>query len=230
MSFRKLITLSFDDGTIQDRRLVEILNRYGIKCTFNLCSGRLGFTATTELSGRIVDTTKVEPSEVATLYAGHEIAVHTVTHPDLTKLNEDEIVRQIMEDKETLESLSGTEVVGMAYPYGGYDEMVLQILEQETPLLYARTATSSNNFEIPQRFTVWHPTCHFGQDTFFDLADAFEKAEPEKDMLFYIWGHSYELDGGDGRWEGFEEKCKRLASMEGVTFVTNREAYELLNV
>lgn len=230
MGYRKLITLSFDDGTVQDRRLVEILNRYGIKCTFNLCSGKLGFTATTELSGRTVDVTKVQPDEVAALYAGHEVAVHTVTHPDLTSLNEAEIVKQIVEDQAALERLSGQEIVGMAYPFGAYDEIVLQVVEQETSLRYARTATSSNSFEIPQRWTVWHPTCHLGQDAFFDLADAFEKAEPEKDMLFYIWGHAYELDGGDGRWEDFEEKCKRLSAMEGVEFVTNREAYELLNV
>ena len=230
MAFRKLITLSFDDGTVQDRRLVEILNRYGLKCTFNLSSGRLGFTDNTELSGSIVDTTKIQPDEVATLYAGHEVAVHTVNHLNLTTLNEDEIVWQILEDKQALERLLGNNVVGMAYPYGAYDEMVLQILEQETPLLYARTTLSSNNFEIPQRFAAWHPTCHLGQDTFFDLADAFDKAEPEKDMLFYLWGHAYELDGGEGRWEDFEETCKRLAAIKDALFVTNREAYELLNV
>lgn len=35
----KAITLSFDDGRVEDRKMVETLNRYGIKCTFNLNSG-----------------------------------------------------------------------------------------------------------------------------------------------------------------------------------------------
>ena len=35
----KALTLSYDDGVESDVRLVEILNRYGVKCTFNLNSG-----------------------------------------------------------------------------------------------------------------------------------------------------------------------------------------------
>ena len=35
----KYILLSFDDGTVYDQRLVELLNRYGFKGTFNLNSG-----------------------------------------------------------------------------------------------------------------------------------------------------------------------------------------------
>lgn len=229
MAYRKLITFSFDDGTTQDRRLAELFNRYGIKCTFNVNSGFLGMLGTLEREGQIVNHTKLQPEEVATVYAGHEVAVHTLTHPDLTTLNEEEIVAQVMEDLQALERLSGQEVVGMAYPGGNYDEMVMQVLEQETPIRYARTIVSSNNFETPQRWVAWHPTCHIGQSTLFDLADAFDKAVPEKDMLFYIWGHSFELDIGSDRWERMEEFCKRVAAIEGAQFVTNREAYEALS-
>ena len=30
----KAVTFSFDDGVTQDKRLVEILNKYGLKATF----------------------------------------------------------------------------------------------------------------------------------------------------------------------------------------------------
>ena len=36
---RKIFLLSFDDGTIWDKRFVELLNKYGMKATFNLNSG-----------------------------------------------------------------------------------------------------------------------------------------------------------------------------------------------
>ena len=36
---RKAVTFSYDDGVTQDRQLVELLNRYGLKATFNLNSG-----------------------------------------------------------------------------------------------------------------------------------------------------------------------------------------------
>lgn len=37
----KALTMSYDDGQIHDRRLVEIFNRHGIKGTFHLNSGLL---------------------------------------------------------------------------------------------------------------------------------------------------------------------------------------------
>ena len=36
----KVLTMSYDDGRLEDRRLVELFNRYGIRGTFNL-NGRL---------------------------------------------------------------------------------------------------------------------------------------------------------------------------------------------
>lgn len=36
---KKAVTFSYDDGIVYDKHLVEILNKYGLKCTFNLNSG-----------------------------------------------------------------------------------------------------------------------------------------------------------------------------------------------
>ena len=36
---RKIFILSFDDGTVYDKRFVELLNKYDIRATFNLNSG-----------------------------------------------------------------------------------------------------------------------------------------------------------------------------------------------
>ena len=38
----KAVTFSFDDGVTQDKRLIEILNKYNLKATFNLNSAYLG--------------------------------------------------------------------------------------------------------------------------------------------------------------------------------------------
>ena len=39
---KKAITFSYDDGVTQDIRFIELLNKYGLKCTFNLNSDLLG--------------------------------------------------------------------------------------------------------------------------------------------------------------------------------------------
>ena len=36
---RKALTLSYDDGVRQDARMIEILDRYGLRATFNLNGG-----------------------------------------------------------------------------------------------------------------------------------------------------------------------------------------------
>ena len=72
---RRAVTLSFDDGTINDRRLVEAFNRHGIKATFNLVAGRLG------LDGYVTR------DEIASLYAGHEVASHGWMHRNLDHLD-----------------------------------------------------------------------------------------------------------------------------------------------
>ena len=35
----KAVTFSFDDGIVQDYRMIELLNKYGLKATFNVSSG-----------------------------------------------------------------------------------------------------------------------------------------------------------------------------------------------
>ena len=60
----RALTFSYDDGVVQDRRLVAILNQYGMKGTFNLNYGYLGFQGTQEMNGRMVDISKIAKERV----------------------------------------------------------------------------------------------------------------------------------------------------------------------
>ena len=98
----KFLTFSFDDGVTQDRRLIEILNKYGLKSTFNINSSLLGLKGFLNQNNRITDHNKVFPYEIKDLYAGHEVAVHTLTHPNLTLEEKDTIIYQVEEDRKQL--------------------------------------------------------------------------------------------------------------------------------
>ena len=74
---RYACTFSYDDGGKQDRRLVELFNKYGLKCTFNLNSSALIRE----------DGENVKLKEIKELYKGHEIAAHTYNHPHLDREN-----------------------------------------------------------------------------------------------------------------------------------------------
>ena len=106
----KAITFSYDDGAVQDIRLIELLNRYGLKATFNLNSGLLG------------GYNRVPQQDVAALYAGHEIAAHTLTHPDLLKLGDEAVFREVEEDRLRLSELGGGYPAAhrcALFPHGG---------------------------------------------------------------------------------------------------------------
>lgn len=225
MAYKKYFTLSYDDGVQQDRKLVEIFNRYHLKCTFNINSGFLGTDNTLIRLGKPVAHNKIDKEEVATLYAGHEVATHSKTHPDLTKLPEKEVIQQIQDDMEALSELAGYSVTGHAYPGGTYDRRTADILK-DCGISYARTIDSTHSFLPPADPLMWHPTCQHCDEKIFDLLDDFIAAKPtDGDMLFYLWGHAYEFDYNvpGHTWEHIEEICKRIAGKDDIVYCTNIE-------
>lgn len=221
----KAVTFSYDDGVTQDIRLLELLNRYGLKGTFNINSEKLGEPGSLVRGGVSVNHTKVKPEQVGELYRGHEIAVHTLTHPNLTGLDEQEIIRQVEEDRKNLSALAGYEVIGMAYPCGGvnHDERVAKIIRDNTGVWYSRTITSSYSFDTQKDLLQFNPTvCHMEWDKMFELGERFVSLKPEEPQVFYVWGHSYEFDIED-TWAKFEEFCRMISGREDIFYGTNRE-------
>ena len=221
---KKAVTFSFDDGVTQDIRLVEILNKYGLKGTFNLNSGRLGCKGELKRNGRIVSHNKIHPNQVRSLYAGHEIAVHTVNHPTLVGLPEEQIIFEVEEDRKALEELCGYPIVGMAYPNGPNDDRVAKIIEDHSPIRYSRTVDSTYSF-TPQKDKLlrYNPTVYYIEDCFEEIVDKFLARQEDTEQLLYIWGHAYEMDAEYISWEKFERICQKLAGKEDIFYGTNKE-------
>lgn len=222
---KKAVTFSFDDGVTQDIRLIEILNRYGLKGTFNINSQLLGLDGSLDRNGRIVRHDKIRPEEVRRIYGGHEVAVHTLTHPMLPALEEAEIIRQVEEDRKNLSELCGYEVVGMAYPGGGvnHDERVAEIIRRNTGVRYARTIISTHSFNEQTELHRFHPSVYYIEDCLEEMVDRFLALETDEPQLLYIWGHSYEMDAEYISWEKFEDICCKLAGRADIFYGTNRE-------
>ena len=209
---KKAITFSFDDGVLQDARTIEILDRYGLKATFNLNSGKFGSKCPYETNGRTVERTLIEPTLVKETYKNHEVAVHTVSHFNLTTLPKSCVIWQVEQDRRMLEELIGKKVPCMAYPCGGVnnDDFVAETIRENTKIRFARTITSTYSFELQDNLLRFNPTIHFRDDRAFELAKEFIQLQTDEPKLFYIWGHTYEFDATDGAWERFEELCRIL--------------------
>lgn len=225
---KKALTFSYDDGVTQDKRLIEIFNRYNLKATFNLNSELLGKVDYLVRDGVRIGHIKNNPQDVRHIYDGHEIAVHTLTHPTLTGVADDnEILRQVESDRLNLSELAGYEVFGMAYPGGGVncDDRVAEIIKNNTPIKYARTIETTKNFKpftdlYKYKGTVYH---HAEWEDLFELGEKFLSLDAEEDAVFYIWGHSYEFDIFPERWEMFEEFCRMMSGREDIFYGTNIE-------
>lgn len=223
----KAVTFSFDDGVKQDIRAIGILNKYGLKATFNLNSGYLGNVGKSDYNGKTIVRDKVRPCDVKPVYAGHEVAVHTLSHPNLTMLDEESIVYQVEKDREILSELCGYEVVGMAYPCGGVnnDDRVAEIIKRRTGVKFSRTITSTYNFDLQDNLYRFDPSVYYAHyDEMISLAEEFISLKTDKPQLLYIWGHTYELDYGDKiDWERFEALCRLISGKSGIFYGTNKE-------
>ncbi len=222
----KAVTFSYDDGVTQDQRLISLFDRYGLKGTFNLNSGLFGKPGSLVRENVTVAHVKPRSEEIAGIYRGHEIAAHTRTHPMLPELNEEEIIRQVEDDRLALSDLAGYEVVGMAYPGGGvnYDRRVADIIRKNTGIRYARTTVSSHNFNPQNDLYVFRPTvCQSAEwDLLFRLGQQFVDLKTDKPQIFYIWGHAYEFDIAN-TWDRFEEFCRLISGRADIFYGTNRE-------
>lgn len=221
---KKAITFSFDDGTLQDVRLIEMLNKYNLKGTFNICSGLLGVPNTVVRYGRPIEHGKVRAEDVREIYTGHEVAVHTLTHPWLNRLDDDAVVREIEDDRLRLSELCGYEVFGMAYPFGVYDERILELIRTRTGVKYSRTINNTRAFCLPKgdELLTWHPSVYYIEPELESVVDEFLALECDEPQLLYIWGHSFELDS-DIDDATFERICKKLSGREDIFYGTNRE-------
>jgi len=226
----KALILSFDDGTISDRRLVQLLNKYELKGTFHLNSNKL-------------DTKNyLTKEEIKNLFIGHEISVHSANHPGLSGMSKIDIVYEVIEDRKELEKMSGNTIRGMAYPFGSYDDYVVETVSG-LGIEYARTVADTYNFSIPKNFLMWHPSIHqFGKaffipndaennkkelTTFYNLVADFIKVDTL--ALLNVWGHSWENNGEGNRWIEMENFFKLVSKNMDIYYTTQIYLVDYIN-
>lgn len=218
----KAVTFSYDDGIVFDRKLVEIFNRYGLKCTFNLNSGIM--TEANYFQNGDVEVHRMNGIGLPELYKGHEIAVHCLTHANLTEWDDDTVRNEVLLDKENLERMFNCKIDGMAYPYGAYDERIVSILK-ECGIKYARTTGSTCGAATPSHLLTLDAAMHHSDPNAFQYIEDFLALAPEKmtePKMLYIWGHSYEFEV-DRNWDRIEEICRLLSGKDDIFYGTNRE-------
>lgn len=222
----KVLTFSYDDGWVYDIRLVEIFNKYGMKATFNLNSGK--YLPEDTVRERLKGKLKLTEAKELYLKDGHEVAIHGFTHPFLERLKTSEVLTEILSDRGAVERDYGVIARGMAYPYGTYSDTVLEALRM-SGVAYSRTAKTTEKFHFPADWLELHPTCHHNNPRLMELAQNFVEKMPDHNYyincMFYVWGHSFEFNRNKN-WDVIEEFCQYMGGRDDIWYATNIEIYD----
>lgn len=221
---RKAFNVTYDDGVLQDIPLVALLNKYGIKGTFNLNSGLMEQEfAWVHESGMTVQ--RLSAQTVRDLYDGHEIASHTLTHPYMHDLSENEILHQMGLDRWNLQQLFGREVLGFAVPFDYYSSLIADCA-QKTGFRYARMSDFTGNYTPCRDYYRWKCGFYHVMPGLEDYVSAFLLTDEEL-ALCQIVGHSYDLDAMD-LWAVTEKIFRTVSACGDVWLATNLQILDYL--
>lgn len=212
---RKIFLLSFDDGTVWDGRFVELLNRYGMKATFNLNSGLEDFVWHYEDRFPVRRQKLIHTVEQ---YRFHEVASHTLTHPWLNTLTPPQLAREVGEDCEAIKRIFGLSEIGFGVPFTACSEREIRIIRKYVK--YIRLSAFADSYALPQ--DPYHIPIH----GLYNDPDIREKIArfAESDLpvsLFVMAGHSYEFEVLD-HWTYIEELLRYIQSF-GFEIMTTME-------
>jgi peptidoglycan/xylan/chitin deacetylase (PgdA/CDA1 family) len=228
----KAVTLSYDDGIRADLKLAKIIDKYGIKCTFNINSRHL--------DGKNPNKLTVDEIKEFIIDKGHEVAVHGERHIAPGIASPVITITDVLNCRLTMESEFSMIVRGMAYPDSGITRMhsgnnyeTVREYLKSLGIVYSRTLSGDNDsFMLPTDWYAWMPTAHHNNKKLTEWTEAFVNLKEEElyltrtyPRLFYLWGHSYEFDNNDN-WEILESFCETIGGKDDTWYATNIEIYE----
>ena len=220
----KAFNITSDDGVLQDIRFVQLLNKYNLKGTFNLNSQLMKeeFEWIHEKGATIK---RLSPEKVVELYNGHEVASHTLTHTYMENLGEEEITRQMAEDKANLEQLFDRKIHGFAAPFSYYSPLIAYCA-MKCGFEYARCSQERYTYEPPENYFWWAAGAYHINPDWRKFASEFFTTDTEL-ALCQIVGHSYDLDTED-MWDEMEELLKQISDDNSIEPMTNIELVRYL--
>jgi peptidoglycan/xylan/chitin deacetylase (PgdA/CDA1 family) len=128
----RVLHVTFDDAFTSIERALPILERLGLHATVFACPGYADGGRPLDVPELADDAARL-PHELETMdwdslrslgERGVDVESHTVSHPHLPRLGDDELCRELVESRERLETELGRRITLLAYPFGDEDQRV----------------------------------------------------------------------------------------------------------
>lgn len=241
----KFVTMSFDDGTVYDKDVIKILNKYNLTATFCINSNLLG----TDVSANSTTYARLTQTDIQQgVYDGMDVIAHGENHApggfamhvsgsnldtrptNTAKWNEQTITAEMQNDVNAIARLVGVKPIGCAYPGGDsyINNYVIDVIKNNTTLKYGRMTSNTGSFGLPDDFMRWWPTCSAYDGTMTECLNRFLGEESESDSLLYLWDHPWNIQHY-GKWQAFENFCKTISENEEIVCLSNTDIYYLFN-
>jgi peptidoglycan/xylan/chitin deacetylase (PgdA/CDA1 family) len=124
--------LTFDDGYASVfEKAFPVLEEYGMTATVFLTVGDSNVSGSNNRLPSLNETRMLGWREIREMrIRGIDFGSHTLTHPDLSRLDMPSIEYEMRKSKEIIEDNLGMPVSSFAYPYGKYNEDIIEAVQQ----------------------------------------------------------------------------------------------------
>jgi peptidoglycan/xylan/chitin deacetylase (PgdA/CDA1 family) len=134
----KVCTITFDDGYKDNLLVLDYMVLNQIPFTIFITSGFVENKMSSFLN--VFDIKKLISSNIV------EIGSHTVTHCELKSINEDDLKNELLSSKNYLSKITGTNIVSFAYPFGSYNERIIESVKKYYENSFAVYSSNKNDY------------------------------------------------------------------------------------
>lgn len=242
MSKPRVVTTSWDDGSLSDLKIAELSRSRGIRGTF--------YVPITHEHHRVLGHAELRSLR----REGFEVGAHGLSHETLPDLPVQEIDRQVRMSKEILEDILGEPVQLFCYPRGRYDARVRRCVKQ-AGYRAARTIQmlavdlSFDAFEMPTSLQAYphrrpayiknlakrrqisdlfhYATRLSGLHSWLEIAKELFDSVLREGGMWHLYGHSWEIEKL-GLWDDLREILDYVGGRNGVLYLSNVGVIDLV--
>lgn len=219
-----LITFSWDDGSVEDMKMVDLSMKYSIPGMF--------FIPASNPERGVIGKSEIREIEAG----GFEIGAHTYSHRYLSELRISEGEQEIIKGRDFLEDVVGNKIHHFCFPGGRYNKRLVKISGDH----FKSARTADTGALIDNNTFLLKPSLHFynrgkssllynsfknrsaifpavlknlTEDSYFNLLKKIITWLDESKGIhrMIIWGHSWEIEQ-NSLWNELELLFKWLSN------------------
>lgn len=153
----KVLGLTFDDGYLDNHtHAIDILKKFKFTATCYIVTDNIGEYNKWDIDKGVSKKKLMNITELKQwMDAGFELGSHTLSHQDLTKCDNQNLLNEISDSKSKLELLFNTTIESFCFPYGKFNQEALSIIElsgysNATTTSRGSASTKDNLYTLPR--------------------------------------------------------------------------------